>query len=182
MRAVFYSRHSCDNVFRNCIHYPPPFVTISHLCNRNSDTDARSSPLKQFNREAKRTNFSRGLAAVPAVNRYFLSYRCADFIYRPTFRARRVLLDSEVLIFHGRISVLEAIETQQWQRDWTGATGSTLVQLEPSRRELKLGLLLQANSIFSRMEETSRRLLQHKHRAEQLKKEKTALTLSYEVS
>lgn len=32
------------------------------------------------------------------------------------------------------------------------------------------------------MEETSRGLLQHKHRAEQLKQEKTALTLSYEVS
>ncbi|XP_017756198.1 PREDICTED: uncharacterized protein LOC108547967 isoform X2 [Eufriesea mexicana] len=34
---------------------------------------------------------------------------------------------------------------------------------------------------LARMEETSRRLLQHKHRAEQLKKEKTALTLSYEA-
>ncbi|EGI68518.1 hypothetical protein G5I_02803 [Acromyrmex echinatior] len=30
------------------------------------------------------------------------------------------------------------------------------------------------------MEESSRNLLQHKHRAEQLKQEKTALTLSYE--
>lgn len=33
-----------------------------------------------------------------------------------------------------------------------------------------------------RMEESSRSLLQQKHRAEQLKQEKTALTLSYEVS
>lgn len=32
------------------------------------------------------------------------------------------------------------------------------------------------------MEESSRGLLQQKHRAEQLKQEKTALTLSYEVS
>jgi hypothetical protein len=32
------------------------------------------------------------------------------------------------------------------------------------------------------MEESSRSLLQQKHRAEQLKQEKTALTLSYEVS
>lgn len=46
---------------------------------------------------------------------------------------------------------------------------------------IKTGQLLQANSICSRMEETSRGLLQHKHRAEQLKQEKTALTLSYEV-
>ncbi|XP_026670624.1 uncharacterized protein LOC108626429 isoform X2 [Ceratina calcarata] len=34
---------------------------------------------------------------------------------------------------------------------------------------------------LARMEETSRGLLQHKHRAEQLKQEKTALTLSYEA-
>lgn len=36
--------------------------------------------------------------------------------------------------------------------------------------------------ICCRMEESSRGLLQQKHRAEQLKQEKTALTLSYEVS
>ncbi|KAG5329063.1 NCKP5 protein, partial [Acromyrmex charruanus] len=34
---------------------------------------------------------------------------------------------------------------------------------------------------LARMEESSRNLLQHKHRAEQLKQEKTALTLSYEA-
>lgn len=33
-----------------------------------------------------------------------------------------------------------------------------------------------------RMEESSRGLLQHKQKAEQLKQEKTALTLSYEVN
>ena len=52
---------------------------------------------------------------------------------------------------------------------------------ESFQRELKLDCLLQADSICFRMEETSRGLLQHKHRAEQLKQEKTALTLSYEV-
>ncbi|KYN40061.1 hypothetical protein ALC56_05524 [Trachymyrmex septentrionalis] len=36
-------------------------------------------------------------------------------------------------------------------------------------------------SVRHEMEESSRNLLQHKHRAEQLKQEKTALTLSYEV-
>ncbi|KAF3429607.1 hypothetical protein E2986_04286 [Frieseomelitta varia] len=59
--------------------------------------------------------------------------------------------------------------------------GGASIQLESFQRELKLDCLLQADSICFRMEETSRGLLQHKHRAEQLKQEKTALTLSYEV-
>lgn len=92
-----------------------------------------------------------------------------------------VILNSEVLIFHGRISVLEAIEmcTTTVKRLNQGR-GSGSIRIFSTR--IKIGLLLQADSICFRMEETSRGLLQHKHRAEQLKQEKTALTLSYEVS
>lgn len=62
-----------------------------------------------------------------------------------------------------------------------GRRGRASIQLDSFQRELKLDCLFQADSICFRMEETSRGLLQHKHRAEQLKQEKTALTLSYEV-
>lgn len=58
-----------------------------------------------------------------------------------------------------------------------------LIQLGSFQRGLKSAGFLTLTVLICccRMEESSRSLLQQKHRAEQLKQEKTALTLSYEV-
>lgn len=94
-----------------------PFVTISHLCNHNDNIDTPAS-FKFTNHltvikscVTKDTFFTRCLLAVITLLFTYFIYLFSNFIYRRII-PRAIILDFEVLlILHGRISKLGAIET-----------------------------------------------------------------------
>lgn len=73
-------------------------------------------------RATKDTFFTRCLLALLFIYFILFFFFLLNFIYRRMLRSSSIILDFEVLILHGGISKLEAIETigQQWQkkRDW----------------------------------------------------------------